>query len=61
MAKKVTTDKRQNTDNRRSDELDGSRGHRPRGSQILPTRDKPKNPPTREKRGWRSKGKKEVR
>ena len=58
MAKKGTTDKRQNTDNRRSDELDGSRGHRPRGSQIPPTRDKPKNPPPEKKGGGGQKGKK---
>lgn len=58
MAKKVTTDNRQNTDNRRGDELDGSRGHRPRGSQIPPTRGKSKSPPPAKKESGNQKGEK---
>ena len=58
MAKKVTTDKRQNRDKRQNEELDGSRGYRPRGSQIPPTRDKTKSQPPAKKESGGQKEKK---
>ena len=58
MAKKGTTNNRRETDNKRREELDGSRGHRPRPSQIPPKRDTPKSPPPEKKGGDQKENKK---
>ena len=56
MAKKITTDKRQSRDKRQNEKL--NEAYRPRGSQIPPTRDKPKSQPPAKKERGSQKGKK---
>lgn len=49
MEKKVTTDKRQGRNKKRSEKLD--EGYKPRSSQISPRPSKPKSPPPEKKGG----------
>lgn len=56
MAKKVTTDKKQNRDKRQNEKF--HEGYRPRGSQIPPTPGKTKSQPPAKKESGSQKGKK---